>query len=448
MILTIPPPVQERFAFPHVKSPYRAYPPSLSYSPTNGLTRAIPNLGKIRQTMSTPHRGLPLPGPMALPDPRVPQASAPPPQSQHYAPLSAQHAHGHGDERPAQDWYWVAKAEEDKRRQEEEKTRQEELRLEQRRTERDMLQQSMEAGVPPPLLPMIFAAIGGGNGPSVAVEMVQTYMNQLQQMAQQVQPPTVQATSHLSPELRRETRSVAHPQHASFAQPTPPAPSAASHAAQHPISAQAYPSPAYASPLPRSGGLGPSSNGYPGGHPTVQKNLSISSLPRLSTNEAMVQNPPSAGPPTYMTQHQDRTSPSPSIYFHHWQPPSVQNPPSVVKESQKTSPNQQSHLYNGEQTNSPRKRKATGPHQPAPPPSSAPKATSPSFSEKSSASRRHGRRGSEQFRSGYDPVGRTHRQNSRNSSQDETRTSAKPTPEGRVSQEPQSQRPESSKSES
>ena len=60
--------------------------------------------------------------------------------------------------------HWLAaKAEEDKRKQEEEKTRQESLRLEQRRIEQSMLRESLQGGVPPQLVPMIYAGMGGAS---------------------------------------------------------------------------------------------------------------------------------------------------------------------------------------------------------------------------------------------------------------------------------------------
>lgn len=56
------------------------------------------------------------------------------------------------------DWL-KAKAEEDKRRQEEEKTRQANLVLEQRRVEQAIISDSLRAGVPAHLIPMIFNGI-------------------------------------------------------------------------------------------------------------------------------------------------------------------------------------------------------------------------------------------------------------------------------------------------
>ncbi|KAK3060318.1 hypothetical protein LTS18_008809, partial [Coniosporium uncinatum] len=62
-------------------------------------------------------------------------------------------------------------------------------------------------------------------------------------------------------------------------------------------------------------------------------------------------------------------------------------------------------------TNSPRKRKAQGAHQPAPAPTSAPQYTSPSFSQMSSSTSTPGRRGHGRQRSdasarGYEALSR------------------------------------------
>ena len=53
------------------------------------------------------------------------------------------------------------KQEEEKRRQEEERTRQESFRLEQRLVEQSMLRDSMKGGIPPQMIPVIFAVVTG-----------------------------------------------------------------------------------------------------------------------------------------------------------------------------------------------------------------------------------------------------------------------------------------------
>ncbi|KAJ6115861.1 hypothetical protein N7523_006278 [Penicillium sp. IBT 18751x] len=58
--------------------------------------------------------------------------------------------------------HWLrAKAEDDRRSQEEEKTRQEALKLEQRKVEQAILADSLRAGVPPDVLPLLFASLNG-----------------------------------------------------------------------------------------------------------------------------------------------------------------------------------------------------------------------------------------------------------------------------------------------
>src|SRR5690606_37300894 len=70
----------------------------------------------------------------------------------------------------------VAKTEEDKRRQEEEKTRQESYRLEQRRMEVEILRTSLQGGIPPPLVPVVFAGMGGGALSPAALDWAQQFM--------------------------------------------------------------------------------------------------------------------------------------------------------------------------------------------------------------------------------------------------------------------------------
>ncbi|KAI8271613.1 hypothetical protein K4K61_000453 [Colletotrichum sp. SAR11_59] len=85
---------------------------------------------------------------------------------------------------------WLAaKTEEERRRQEEEKTRQESLRLEQRRIEADMLRTSLSGGIPPPIVPLVFAGMGGGVLPPAALEWAQQFLNPHAQSAAAQQEP-------------------------------------------------------------------------------------------------------------------------------------------------------------------------------------------------------------------------------------------------------------------
>nr|CEG03866.1 unnamed protein product [Fusarium acuminatum CS5907] len=66
-----------------------------------------------------------------------------------------------GAEESIRDWLQTS-IEEDKRRQAEERTRQESLRLEQRKVEMDMLCTSLQGGIPPAMIPLIFVRMGSG----------------------------------------------------------------------------------------------------------------------------------------------------------------------------------------------------------------------------------------------------------------------------------------------
>ncbi len=82
----------------------------------------------------------------------------------------------------------IAKAEEDKRKQEEERTRQESLRLEQRRMEHDILRTSLQGGIPPPMVPVVFAGMAGGVLPQATLEWAQQY---IYSQTQHSQPPAL-----------------------------------------------------------------------------------------------------------------------------------------------------------------------------------------------------------------------------------------------------------------
>ncbi|CAK7267418.1 hypothetical protein SEPCBS119000_002536 [Sporothrix epigloea] len=70
----------------------------------------------------------------------------------------------------------LAKAETEKRRAEEERTHQDTIRLEQRRTEHDILRTSLAGGIPPPMVPIVFAGMGGGNLPQAALEWAHQFI--------------------------------------------------------------------------------------------------------------------------------------------------------------------------------------------------------------------------------------------------------------------------------
>ncbi|KAF2650965.1 hypothetical protein K491DRAFT_113590 [Lophiostoma macrostomum CBS 122681] len=262
--------------------------------------------------MGTPHRGLPPPSAMTLPDP----GRGPPPLQSSMGTLPPAPSQWQGAEDGMKNWL-MAKAEEDRRKQEEEKTRQEGLRLEQRKIEQSMLRESMQGGVPPHLVPIIFAGIGGGGLANMTTEWVQQYSAQLQS-AQQQQQQQAQTQSQLSPELRRETRLIGQGQ-----------PGLYGGAPQTPQTVLPPTSVLPNQPLqqPQHGAFSTSS--YASG------NLS----PRARAAQASGHQPPTA--PSNVQQLQQSQSAqqeqsSPSIYFHHWVPPASQqeksstgNPPAT-----------------------------------------------------------------------------------------------------------------------
>jgi len=289
---------------------------------------------------------------------------------------------------------WLAaKAEEDKRKQEEEKTRQESLKLEQRRVEQSMLRESLQGGVPPQMIPMIYAGMGGANLAQISVDWLHQYAAQLQ-AAQQ--PQIMQA----SPEMRRDSRMYGQP-HGTFqaVQQAPPPPQVLS---SQPVE---HMQPQQPAPLQTTFAAY-----QPPGRPTptsAPRSATHTQLPRLTTNEMYIHQPPANNPgsahPLQQSQTlSDQPASSPSIYFHHWVPPSEnksnnpQTPASKGNASGSGGSNAEptsAHpgLDSGEYRDSPRKRKAQGGHQPNPPPSSAgPMNTSPSFSSQGMGGRKVG----------------------------------------------------------
>lgn len=385
MLLTLSQPTRSDFEFkhPHDYPQARSYSPSARHSPkvTSGpspLSQSLP--ASAPSTMSTSHRGLPPPAAMTLPDP---SRTAPPPMSvsQSLGQMPAPPQQWQGAEESMRNWL-SAKAEEDKRKQEEEKTRQETLRLEQRKIEQAMLRESMQGGVPPHLVPMIFAGIGGGSAAGVTVDWLQQYVAQLQAQQQQAL-----AQVQVSPDMRRGEQRMINPAQPGVyagAQQVVAAPSvvpgqAPAQPAGGPFSAPTYTAVGSMSPRGRAG------SGYPQ-HP---KPPAHSQLPRLTTNEMQIQQPPQAQSLSTIqqSQQQEPQTSSPSIYFHHWVPPTTQS--------------------SSDYASSPKKRKAQGAHQAAPAPTSAPQYTSPSFSHVSGSStstpgrRGHARTRSDQSSRGY-----------------------------------------------
>ena len=380
MLTVIAPPSdsEPQFRHPH-DFPRPLHSPPLS-QPAQFPVERPDTQTSVYQTMSGHHRGLPPPAAMTLPDPTRPGPSAaprdysahlPPPPSQSQVP-----------EETMREWL-IAKSEEDKRRQEE-------LKLEQRRIEERMLRDAYQSPVTPSLIPALFAWIGGSPLASQTLELVH------QQLAQSQQPQS-NSVQHViagqaSTEARQETR-MGPVQYVPV-----PAPLAAGGQAAGgqvlPSQSQhqsAYPSPAYQSPKSRNRSIYAPPAQY-GPHGAVAP--SSGSLPRLTTNE-----PTTAAPASY-THQQDQPSPSPSIFFHHWQPPHQGSVKDGSKASPKTSQPQ-------DQSSPPRKRKNTLQHERAPPPASNPPNMSPSFSAASTGSTKSQRNIQHRPRSragNYDPI--------------------------------------------
>jgi hypothetical protein len=275
------------------------------------------------EPMSAPHRGLPLPAAMSLTQPPPPPQHGPPrppapgsglqPQTQ---PAHSPHSQSLGPLPPPPQWqgseesmrHWLfAKAEEERRKQEEERTRQETLRLEQRRIEHDILRTSLERGIPPPMVPVVFAGMSGGHLSQATLELVQQYLPPPQQPhPAQILP--VQGPG--SPDHRRDSQ-----QYGSYAGSAgvPPTPGSGAALQTGFVPYQGPGSPTRA----RAHTIGP------GGTATRPLGaLASSALPRLSTGESVAGVPHGshAAPQQSGTAAQQETQ-SPSIYFHHWQPP-------------------------------------------------------------------------------------------------------------------------------
>ncbi|KAJ8109581.1 hypothetical protein OPT61_g7353 [Boeremia exigua] len=393
------------------------YPPPFSTTTTRRSPQlnggpSPPQSAGLNYAMSTSHRGLPPPSAMTLPDP----GRGPPPiqssiGSSSLGALPPAPSQWQGSEDGMKNWL-AAKAEEEKRKQEEEKTRQENLKLEQRKIEHSMLRESMQGGIPPHLVPIIFAGIGGGNLANISAEWIQQYTAQVQAAQQQAQAQA-QAQAQLSPELRRETRLLGQQSQTVYAgQP------AVSQTILPPTAVlPGQPLTTQTQPPYTSERAGPAP-GHAGQPPAASRPPHQSQLPKLTTNEMHIQQPPSAQSSVQQLQQNQNTQEqsSPSIYFHHWVPPTSQqdknssgNPPATPSGKYKSSPSTSyqsrqraaSHASDREYISSPKKRKAQGPHAAPPPPTSAPQSyTSPSFSHVSTSSASTpGRRGHARARS-------------------------------------------------
>jgi hypothetical protein len=335
MLLTLPSPAKSEFEY---KNAHDFAPRTSSYSTQRPAFKAdrdiFPALqASVSETMSGPHRGLPPPSSMTLPDPgRMPQSLTP-----SFTGMPAPPSQWHGAEESMRNWL-NTKAEEEKRKREEEKTKQESFRLEQRKIEQNMLSESIRNGIPPPLVPIIFAGIGGTNLSNLSIEWLQQYAHSLQVAQQQQQQAGPQPQSQDSPDLRRD-RLLSQPQpYGSSSQggpsgpPPPPPPQQFATQSAPPYGYQT------AAMSPISGSRQPI--GPPPGPTSAPRPPLQNVLPRLTTNEMQAPQAPStvAGGPVqpsgpHAQPQEQSSSSSPSIYFHHWVPPTSQgasgNPPAT-----------------------------------------------------------------------------------------------------------------------
>lgn len=305
--------------------------PPLMYqeSSQKSLAAILRSRSPPTQSMSGSYRGLPPPAAMSSGQPLPPGAGShpppppsgpsvgqgppppPPPPASHsqQQPGPGQHL---SQLPPPPGWQiseeankaWLhTKAEEEKRRQEEERTTQERLRLEQRRTEFDILRAALQGGVPPSVVPVIFASMGGGTVSPATLDWAQ------QQFAHQA-PPQQLLPGPGSPEHRRDS----HPQaygHYAGSGGVPSTPGSAPGA--HGSFVGGYPG------SPRARGYTmPASTSRPMGAGSGLSNLNTSVLPS-SGGAAGAQAHPGVAP-----AQQQEPQQSPSIYFHMWQPPTSQ----------------------------------------------------------------------------------------------------------------------------
>lgn len=273
-----------------------------------------------QQPMSGTYRGLPPPAAMSSGQPLPPGAGSHPPPppgptvGQGPPPSSSLVSQSQqlGQLPPPPGWQspedtraWLhAKAEEDKRKQEEERTNQERFRLEQRKTEFEILRASLQGGIPPPMVPVVFAGMGSGTLPPAALDMAQQFAQQFHQQQQLLPGPA-------SPEHRRDSHPQAYGHYPSTAGvPSTPGSAPSGHGSfvgGYPGSPRAR---GYTVPVAGSRPMGPGSG---------LSSLNTSVLPSSGSAAASQSHPSVASAQQQETQQQ-----SPSIYFHMWQPPTSQ----------------------------------------------------------------------------------------------------------------------------
>lgn len=297
----------------------------------------------------------------------------------------------YGNEHSVQQWL-QAKKEEDRRAQEEERTRQETMRLEQRRIEQSMLADSLHAGVPPQMIPLIFAGIGGGANAQSTMEIVRQYI------AQTSNTPTpstgaefpAQLPSHEVPTTnpspvpsqqyppqpppgerkrsRSSTRTLPAPPYAAQ-QPPPAAPVGDRSLPQPPTMSSSSTQPALGRPLGPPYPTDAAGTRLP--PPDVSAIPPQSQPTRLSATQSGTATFQSPAPPAKQESRPRRSSPG--ISFHHWVPPtkgrsSNMSPNKAQREQTPSSSSTPSYLQSENQSSPGRKRKSQSTHNQALPP--------------------------------------------------------------------------------
>jgi hypothetical protein len=317
MLLTLPRPVNADFGFKHAHD----FIPPPSYTTKRPSIKADQDAlsslqAGVPEKMGTPqHRGLPPPSVLTLgPEPG---RSIPPPLSTSFAGMPEPPRQWQGFEESMGRWL-STKAEEEKRKQEEERTRQESLRLEQRKIEQGILLEALRYGIPPPLVPIIFAGIGSPSVANLSIEWLQQYNNSLH-TARQQQQLTGQSQTAGSPETRRERMAApGPPQYQPPVQLPGPGPAPQAPPVQ-PGAPYGYGSNIMSPSMRSQPPSGPPSSNIRG--PLQQV------LPQITTEEQRpglpLPTPGSAVQPgqVQMGQQEQASSSPTQLFFHHWQPP-------------------------------------------------------------------------------------------------------------------------------
>lgn len=387
--------------------------PSVPSSP-NTHRNTTTNTTPSSTNMDTSRRSLPPPPSRTLPPPQLTAAHTPP----HLPPPPSTQWHS-ADKDPSMHLWLQARAEEDRRKQEEEKARQETLRLEQRVVEHSMLRDALQAGVPPHMVPLIFAGISGGGLPQAAIDLAQQYVShpvaQAQTQAQGPGPAVASMPPPPAPPAPPPPQQQHHPHHHYHQSSGPDFTHRHSHSGSIDLRRHSHPIPPNTlynpqPPVPSPGEVLPSQPPNAsrasspvrqsiGQSPLLPSGLpSSSSLPQPPMSpsngaQQYTQAPPGSTPQfSANKEYQYRPRQSNSIYFHHWVPPGQQPPSGKSQEStpggktsqesvtakpserekEPTPASSRAHSRSvSEDHSSPsRKRKAQGTHQPAPVPSS------------------------------------------------------------------------------